>query len=187
MSKSLIGWDFGTGRPVPLPEQGTEAFPLYRAQPGFEESWDPILDRRLNLDIWRVDPRLSFALQFFHQLRQGAPIDGTAAPKTLMVGRIEAWAIRRSQNPSERTIELCQLATDDLFENGGNFDDVSEFSAALPGIRFKLSADCLGASDHDLMGSLLVLPHVSLGCIDLAEMLVERLQVNIPPPLVFTP
>jgi hypothetical protein len=185
MSKSLIGWDFGTGRPVPLPEKGRDHFCLYRAQPVFPPFWTPFADQRQNLDIWRPDPRLSFAMTFRRQLRQGGPTDGTVAPKTNIVCSIEAWAIERSENPSEGIVEICQLATDDLFENGGAFDDVAEFAAAIPGIRFKFVANLLGVSDHDLVASLIVLPHVSLGCIDLAQMLIERLDVTIPAPLVF--
>lgn len=186
---AIIGWDIGKGsgpRAVELSEkdQYPNEVTLVRAHPDAVVGGP--LTQVIDLDIWGLDPRLTLIVEFYHRLRFGGPTDG-AYPMGGCSGSIRTFPIVRPQNPEDYVRALQEIPADDLFTSGGYVNDGCEISSGMQGIRFEVTAILSARTDHDIVASVQVKPNCSLGCVALAQKLINRLNIVIPEPIVFTP
>ena len=182
----LLGWDIarlteGKEARLRAPALPLRQHVLYRPHtPGGEHT---CTDLETRIDIWHLDPRLTVIGRFFHRLASGATLP--AEPAANLIGSVEAWALAKSGNPSEGAIELFQFPAEELFHNAGDLDDGCELSTGMDGIRFKFFASTAGGEgggflSHELVATLVAIPNIQVGCVELAQAMVERLEVDLP-------
>lgn len=196
--KSLIGWDLSRGggqSAVPLaPGQALGQIPLYLVP-----EWGYSLemgaeDTRATqrIDVWGLDPRLTICLQAFHQLAPGARPPGGPPeyfdilyPASNMPIAVAAKVLARPLRPDQQPIELYTIPAAELFGNGGILGDGCELSTAAQGVRFEFRAaqDNIDVKcDFEVAATLIAIPNVTFGCVELAQAVIGRVSVTLPTP-----
>jgi hypothetical protein len=177
-SKVIIGWDLGaSGEPAELPCKPREIL-LF---PALNETQAPSFGVGPNLatvDVWGLDPRLDLTVAFYQRLRtDGQYTSGGPRTRADITATIEAWTLARADGPSS-VVEVAQIASADLFANGGNLQDGCELSTGAQGVRFKIFASRSSNTDYDVVCSIQARAQMPLGCEALAEKIIHALSVE---------
>jgi hypothetical protein len=181
----IIGWDLckGAGAMAKPLNPGDEPGQILLYQAGPREEGDTAyeVDTPCELDIWRLDPRLTLIATFYHRVQPGRS-PTTAPPIANLRVTVDARAIVHSGNASESPMELFSIPN--LWPNGGNVGDGCEIASGMNGLRFRLGATIDNEpTDHDIVATLVAIPNVALGCLELAQDIIERLMVVLPSPV----
>lgn len=182
--KCIIGWDFGTGRPVNLFEgdRRLQEITLVKAHPA---ATAPTAQQTTNLRIWGLHPCLITTVTFFKRIRDGmGPNDGPFMDSQV-TGFVKGYPIVKTSNLLQDVIQLPEIPATDLFLFGGGLYDGCELNSGMQGIEFLLTASLLGPSDHDVVATIQTKQKEALGCIDLAKKLAASMKIEMGAPLVF--
>jgi hypothetical protein len=210
MPKALIGWDLSrsagnlakalgeTDRPGTIPlfqRVHNENFPglptagnLYPAVTSNYPVPATQVAASRQIDIFNLDPRLTLVATFYRQLNPSNPSIEHVPTEPIgnLTGTVSASALVRSTTPGESDRAIYAIPAGSLFAQGGALDDGCEVVSGMQGIRFTISAQ---QNDwiihHDIVATLVAIPNVSLGCVELAEALIRRLVVVVPEPFLF--
>lgn len=136
------------------------------------------------VDVFGLDPRLDFVMQFSRVDHPGPPPTGVLLPqlKTGMVATIVAQTLAEVRG----NVVAGATLPSTLFVNGGAIDalgsdDGCELTSGVQGVRFTLTGIRNAQTYHDLVLQILIKPNVSLGCVALAEKLISKVRVNATP------
>ena len=182
MATAITGWDFGTGRPVPLPVDPPQEILLVRAHP---DAIDPTTQKAATLRIWGLHPMLVVVVTFYKRIRLDMNPDVGRAPymDSQLQGRIQAIPIVKSMHPQRPVVEGPELPADEIFLNGGQLYDGCEINSGMQGIEFVITASLLGPSDYEEVATVQIKQKDPLGCIDLAEKLISEVKLEVGEPL----
>ena len=187
---AIIGWDFGTGRPVDLPIDGVPNTPLneiilVRAHHEAIAATTPL---STSLIIWGLHPLLKVCVTFFMRKRDGLGWSDGGYPPSQVTGSIKAYPMTRTRQNKLQKIEGYELPAAQIFANGGSLAfDGCEIQAGMDGIEFVVTASLLGPSDHDVVATIQVKQAMPLGCVELAQKLVDQISIDLPNPPVEWP
>ena len=184
--KTIIGWDFGTGRPVLMEPGGPspEEIVLVAAHP---TSIAPTGEQMTRIRIWNLFPTLKVCVTIYRRIRMGKGWDDAPFMESQVQGKNQAFPVVRTKNPGQPEKELGEIPPTQIWLYGGQLEDGCEIGSAMQGVDIITTASLLGPSDHDVVATIVVKAAEPLGCVDLAEKLIQTMKVEIPSgPLVFT-
>ena len=176
MATPIIGWDLGTKRPIPLPVDTPQEIKLVAAHP------DPTAataSQATTLRIWNLSPMLVVTVTFYLRLRVDKDPSSGPYPPSQVQGGIQAIPIVRTMHPQIPVLELTALPAAEIFQNGGQLIDGAEINSGMQAIEFLVTANLLGPSDHDLVATVQVKQKEALGCVELAEALVNAIRLDV--------
>ena len=179
MSAPIIGWDMGTGRPVPLPVDQPQEILLSKTS-----QISPAAPQTNRLRIWGLHPLLVVVVTFYKRLRVDLSPDAEIPlrPEN-QTGTIHAFPIVKSMHPMVPVGELAELDPTLIFQNGGAFNDGTEINSGMQGIEFLITANLPGPTDYEEVCTIQVKQKNPLGCSDLAQALIDQVKIEVGPAL----
>ena len=175
----IIGWDMGTGRAVPLPVDQPQEILLSKTAQG-----SPAAPQTTTVRIWGLHPMLVVVVSFYKRLRLDlSPAAEIPLRPENQTGTIQAFPIVKSMHPMVPVVELAELDPTLVFQNGGAFDDGAEINSGMQGIEFLITANLPGPTDYEEVCTIQVKQKDPLGCVQLAQALIDQVRLEVGPPL----
>jgi hypothetical protein len=182
MANSIIGWDFGTGRPVPLPVDTPQEIKLVAAHPDATAATTP---QATTLRIWNLHPMLVAVVTWYPRLRVDKDPSSGPYPPSQLQGHVQGFPIVKTMHPQIPVLELLELPAAEIFQNGGQLIDGCEINSGMQAIELVFTVNLAGPSDHDLVATVQIKQKDPLGCINLAEALINAVRLDIGPTLAW--
>jgi hypothetical protein len=183
----VLGWDLGTGHPVPLSRQlvaGQYVQPVLVSgnETGGAGASDPV-----HFDIWNLHPLVMAFLSIHRRPRPEVVLvgeggeDNGLANRDRLTATVEAWNLVKVDGTGVPTSRIDATV---LFSNGGVLDATSDEGAEIRtgsmGVRIIVRATQTDPSALEIVASLLVMQESAIGCLSLADVIKERIYVEWP-------
>jgi hypothetical protein len=185
MTSPIMGWDLGSGRVLPLPVSTPGEITLVKAGPDLPSSTTPAT-KTTELQIWGFHPCLLIVVAFYKRLRVGKSPSASPIASSELGGKLQAFPLVKTSNPQDPSHALPEIPASKWFLFGGQLEDGFEGNTGMQAVRILVTATVDGPFDHDLVCSVQVKQAQPLGCVDLANALIEQVRVEPGPPIQFT-
>lgn len=181
-----LGWDLGSGKPLPLPVTNPFEIALVKAH---HAALVPSVASTV-FDIWGFHPWLQVVVTFYKRVRLDLrdPYGSGPYPDSQLGGKLQAFPLVKTQHPEAEILQLPEFPvaawwTWSELGVAGLYNGF-EASTGAQGIRTVITADVLGSFDHDLVATVQAFPKKPI-CPDLAKELVDQIRIIPVNPIVF--